>query len=43
MSLNQHKKFWDDNKESIMKHDKDRCLYAIQLSHEYYERNFQNK
>ena len=43
MSLNQHKKFWNDNKEYIMKHDNDRCLFAVKLSHEYYKRNFQNK
>ena len=38
MSLNQYKKFWEENKEEIMNAD-NTCFKAIDLAREYYEKN----
>lgn len=43
MSLNQYKKFWEENKEDILKNLKTNRFYAIEKSQEYFEKNFKNK
>jgi hypothetical protein len=43
MSLNQYKKFWEDNKDNILKNIKTNAFYAIDLSKKYYEQNFKSK
>ena len=42
MSLNQYKKFWDENKEEILKHE-NRVFIAIKLAKEYYKKYFDKK
>ena len=41
MSLNQYKKFLDENKEKILKED-NTCFNAIDLAKKYYEINYKN-
>lgn len=43
MSLNQYKKFWEENKNDILKNIKTNPFYAIELSKKYYEQNFKSK
>ncbi len=38
MSLNQYNKFWEENKEEILK-AKNTCFKAIDLAREYYKKN----
>jgi len=40
MSLNQYKKFWEENKEKILKQEKPTYTTAIELSKKYYKDNF---
>ncbi len=42
MSFNQYKKFWENNKEDIIK-NKQIPFYAIEKSQEYYEKHFKDK
>ena len=39
MSLNQYKKFWEDNKAEIMKTE-NKCFKAIELAKEYIKKYF---
>lgn len=39
MSFNQYKRFWEENKEEVIK-SKNRCFKAIDLSRKYYEKRF---
>ena len=41
MSFNQYKKFWEENKEEILK-AKNTCFKAIDLAKEYYKKHFEN-
>ena len=41
MSLNQYKKFWEENKDEILKAD-NTCFKAIDLAKKYYEINYKN-
>ncbi len=41
MSFNQYKKFWENNKEDILKHESDLPNYAFKKSEEYYEKKLQ--
>jgi len=43
MSFNQYKKFWEENKEEVLKNLKTNRFYAIEKSQEYFEKNFKNK
>lgn len=43
MSFNQYKQFWKDNMSVILKNIKDKPFIGIELSQQYYERNFKNK
>lgn len=42
MSFNQHKQFWNENKEEILANLKNNRFYAIEKSQEYYEKHFQD-
>lgn len=42
MSLNQYKKFWEENKEKILANLKNNRFYAIEKSQEYYKQHFKN-
>lgn len=41
MSLNQYKKFWEENKDEILQ-SKNICLKAIDLAKKYYKEHFYN-
>lgn len=41
MSLNQYKKFWEENKNEILANLKNNRFYAIEKSQEYYKKHFQ--
>lgn len=38
MSLNQYKKFWEENKEDILANLKNNRFYAIEKSQEYFDK-----
>lgn len=42
MSLNQYKKFWEENKSEILANLKNNRFYAIEKSQEYYKKHFQD-
>ena len=42
MSLNQYRKFWQKNKDTILK-SKNKCFTAIDLAKKYYRENFNAK
>lgn len=42
MSLNQYKKFWQENKEDVLANLRNNRFYAIEKSQEYYETHFKN-
>ncbi len=42
MSLNQYKKFWEENKQEILKYD-NRTFITIKLAKEYYKKHFEKK
>ncbi len=43
MSLNQYKKFWEENKEEILANLKNNRFYAIEKSQEYFDKFKNNK
>ena len=43
MSLNQHKKFWEENKDEILANIKSNRFYAIEKSQEYFKNFKTNK
>ena len=43
MSLNQYKKFWEENKEEILRNLKRNPFFAIEKSQEYYKKHFGKK
>lgn len=42
MSLNQYKKFWEENKEEINKNIAKNRFFAIELSENYFDKNFKD-
>lgn len=43
MSLNQYKKFWEENKNEILLNLKSNRFYAIEKSQEYFDKFLKNK